>query len=52
MAMDNVMSTERQRGENGRGETSLAYRDKYQPKKVNTGVDRDQCLDGPRKRRE
>ena len=52
MAMDNVMSAQRQRSENGIGETSLAYSDEYQPKKVNARVDRDQCLDGPRKRRE
>ena len=52
MAMDNVMRTERQRIENSIGETSLAYRDEYQSKKVNTRVDRNQCLDGPRKRRE
>ena|SRR6476661_6813325 len=52
MAMDNVMGTQRQRVENGIGEIYLAYRDKYQPKKVNTRVYRNQCLDGPRKRRE
>lgn|SRR5579859_6463379 len=51
-AMDNVMGAQGQRIENSIGETYLAYRDKYQPKEVNTRVYRNQCLDGPRKRRE
>jgi hypothetical protein len=50
--MDHGMGPERQRIENLIGEICLTYCDKYQPKKVNTSVDRDQCLDGPRKRRE
>jgi hypothetical protein len=52
VAMDNVMGAQGQRIENGIGETYLAYGDKYQPKEVNTRVYRNQCLDGPRKRRE
>src|SRR4051812_16183356 len=52
MSMDNVMRTEGQRIEDSIGKTSLAYCNEYQPKKVNTAVDRDQYFDGARKRRE
>ena len=52
MAVDNVMRTERQWIENSIGKTSLAYRGENQSKEVNTRVDRDQDLNGPRKRRE
>jgi hypothetical protein len=50
--MDNVMRTEGQRIKDSISKTSLAYGNEYQPKKVNTAVDRDQYFDGPRKRRE
>ena len=41
MAMDDVMRTERQRTENNIGEMPLADCEEYQPKKVNTRVNRD-----------
>ena len=52
MAMNNVMGPERKRIENRSGETSLAYGDKDQTKKINACVNRNQGLNGPRKRRE
>jgi hypothetical protein len=52
MTMDNVMGPEHQGSENGAGQTTVAEGDEDQAQKVNAGVDRDECLDCPRKRRE
>ncbi|HEV7676554.1 MAG TPA: hypothetical protein VGQ12_18640 [Candidatus Angelobacter sp.] len=52
MTMDNVMWPERERAENRIGQAYLTNGNKYQPKNVNAGVDRNQRLDRPRKRRE